>query len=139
MTTSFTIATDRVGPRRWWIVRIHPDLDALRTAAAAYHPGTDFGDCHACCHAYVWVHPDGQHERGSGGYAGIIRFAATHLTGELIAHELVHAAVATYRMNVAGDVRLGRGVGEREEQLAYIYGELYADFETRFRHPLREG
>lgn len=137
MTRTFTIATDRVGPRRWWLVRIHDSLDELRRAAARYHPGVDFSTCEGCCHAASWVDDGGRHVRyGKRGYAGVIRLADGRLTGEVVAHELLHAAVATYRMNVAADVRLGRGVGEREEQLAYIFGDLYAAFEQRFHHPL---
>jgi hypothetical protein len=137
VTHTFTIATDRVGPRRWWLVRVHDNLDELRRAASAYHPDVDFSQCWGCCHAAVWLDQDGKLVRyGHRGYAGVLRFAADHLTGEVVAHELVHAAVATYRMNIAQDVRLGRGVGEREEQLAYIYGELYAAFEARFHQPL---
>lgn len=49
-----------------------------------------------------------------------------------MAHELVHAAVQVYRMNVARSVRLEADCGRREEQLAYIYGELFADFQERW-------
>lgn len=131
---SFTIATDRVGPRRWWLVRIHATLEGLRAAASAYHPGVDFSQCYGACHTALWDTGHGQ-RYGQRGYAGIIRFAASHITGEIAAHELVHAAVATYRMQVREDVRLGRTVGAREEDLAYIYGELYAAFEIRFNNP----
>lgn len=68
----FTIATDRVGPRRWCRVRIHPTAEALQ--AAAYRQ--------------------------------------------------------IYRMNVRTEIRLGRQCGSREEDLAYIYGELYGSFEA---------
>lgn len=57
------------------------------------------------------------------------------VTSEIVAHELVHAAVAVYRMNVRGDVRLGEDCGEREEQLAYIYGELYGSLMSHNNFP----
>ena len=134
MTDTFRIATTgQTGPRRWWIVRIHQNVAALRRAATAYHPGVDFTDCLGCCHTAGWYDTDGTIRGGRGGYAGIIRLAHGHLTPAIITHELVHAAVATYRLTVNPDVRLGRGVGAREEHLADLFGELFADFETHFQ------
>lgn len=135
--SSFTVSTDVGGTRRWWTVRIHPDVEHLRRAARRHHPSVDFSECAGVCQAAVWVdYGTGELTRyGANGYAGIIRLAPPYVTGAIVAHELLHAAVATYRMNVDSDVRLGEGVGEREEQLAYIYGDLYADFERHFEHP----
>jgi hypothetical protein len=139
VTTSFTISTDRVGCRRWWLVRVYDDVEAMRRAGAAYDPSVDFSQCYACCQAAVWRDDTGAIVRfGAYGYAGVIRFCSKMMTSEVVAHELVHAAVAVYRMNVVEDVRLGKNVGEREEQLAYIYGDLYASFEAAFhRQPAR--
>lgn len=67
-----------------------------------------------------------------GPYAGVLRLAASAVTAEIVAHELVHAALTIYRMNVHPNVHLGIGCYRREEQFAYIYGELYASFEARF-------
>lgn len=135
--SSFTISTGIGGTRRWWTVRIHPDVEHLRRAARRYHPTVDFSECAGACQAAVWLdYSTGEFARyGANGYAGVIRFALPYVTGEVVAHELLHAAVATYRMNFEADVRLGEGVDEREESLAYIYGELYAAFEEHFEHP----
>lgn len=134
--SSFTITTTWGGTRRWWIVRIHPDVENLRRAAARYHPGMDFSETAGVCQAAIWIDDDGEYVRyGENGYAGVIRFAPPFIVGEIVAHELLHAAVATYRMTFDRNVHLGQGVDEREENLAYIYGELYADFESRFEHP----
>jgi hypothetical protein len=121
---SFTISTtaDRVPPRRWFTVRIHPSVEDLRTAAARHRPDAEFGDCCGCVHP---VYPPGP----GNGYAGLIRLADEYATPEIVAHELLHAAVVVYRMNVRPDVRLGFGCHGREEQLAYIYGELFASFQ----------
>lgn len=124
---SLTIATDRVPPRRWWLVRIHPTVEHLRAAARRHRPQHDAGwwdDCVGCCSAAPDPLP-------SNGYAGMIRYAETHLTSEIVTHELVHAAAATYRMNVATVIDLGPECGPGEEDLAYIYGELYADLERK--------
>lgn len=122
---AFRIAADRIGTRRWFHVRVHPDVQHLQDAAAAYRLGEDFTECCGCVHPVPEPAPN-------SGYAGLVRFAEDWLTPEVVAHELVHAALVVYRLNVAVDVRLGRGCFGREEQLAYIYGELYADFERRF-------
>lgn len=120
MTTSFTISTSRVA-RSWWIVRIHPDLDNLRRAAHRYRPQhglTWWSECYACCQP---VHSK------PGGFGGILRFGQDHLYLEVLAHEVAHAAAATYRANIDPELNLGAECSDREEDLAYIYGELLAD------------
>ncbi len=128
MTRSFTIATSgRTSPRRWWRVRIYPTVEQLRAAAHRCQPGTDFSQACGVCHTARWRTETGL-RYGHRGYAGIIRLAETHLIGEIVGHELLHAAVATYRMTISQDVRLGRSPGPREEDLAYLFGELYTSF-----------
>lgn len=133
---SFTISTDRIGPRRWCTVRIHDSLDDLRDAAHKLRPErgrTGWDDCYGCFHpTYHYFNPDTRRRRYSvHGYAGLIRLANGHVTAEIVAHELVHAAVQIYRMNIHPDVRLGANCAGREESLAYIYGELFHSFETQ--------
>lgn len=137
---SFVIATDRFGPRRWWRVVIHDDLEQLQDAAYRYRradgvPRAHWDGVEGCCH------PAGRLYRKGGpvswprnGFRGLVRLAESLLTPEIIAHELVHAAVATLRSFTGGDVRLGNGVtgsSLREEQLAYIYGELFQDLQRQ--------
>lgn len=135
--SSFTIATTIGGTRRWWVVRIHPDVEHLRRAARRFTRGDDFSEAAGVCHAALWRDRRTREflRYGENGYAGVIRLAPPYITGEVVAHELLHAAVATYRMNFTVDVHLGEEVDDREENLAYIYGELYADFERHFEHP----
>lgn len=133
---SFRISTtDRIG-RRWWWVRLYHDVESLRRAAAAYAPGVDFSECYGVCQAARWYDEAGAAHWGRGSFGGVIRYALPHLTGEIAAHELGHAALATYRGVVVLDPRFGRGIGEREEQLCYLFGELYASFEDGY-HRLR--
>jgi hypothetical protein len=61
--------------------------------------------------------------------AGTLRLVDGNVTSEIVAHELMHAALQVYRGNVARSVRLEADCGPREEQLAYIYGELFASFQ----------
>lgn len=133
---SFTISTDRVGLRRWCLVRIHDNVEDLRRAAHRLRPDTGIAwwdECYGCFHpTWHWFHPETKARRYSAnGYAGLMRFAEDHVTSEIVAHELVHAAVQIYRMNVKTDMRLGSNCGAREEDFAYIYGELYADLEAK--------
>lgn len=108
-TRTFRISTTgRVGPARWWLVRCYDDVETLRRHSAAYHPGVDFSECYGCCQTFDRVE-DGVKRWGHNGYGGVIRYALPHLTSEIAAHELLHTAVATYRMTVHPDVRLGRG------------------------------
>ncbi len=129
----FAIATGERGstPRRWFWVRVHRTAAELQEAAYRLHPGTGrafWRDCEGCCQAMV---PDEAGGYPANGYAGIIRLTVATYTAEVVAHELLHAAVAVYRMNVCPDVRLGMSVGRREEDLAYIYGELFHDLDRR--------
>lgn len=94
-------------------------------AAYRLRPGEDFSECYGCLHPVPDPAP-------VNGFAGTLRLAAGYLKSEIVAHELVHAALVVYRLNLRPDVRLGTGCGRREEDLAYIYGELFADFEQHF-------
>lgn len=136
----FRIATSgEVGPARWWWVVIHPDLDAMRAAARAWcgdvYPDEFWEDTAGLCQPVGWWEPEDDprvRHYPESGYAGVIRFAAGHVDAAVVAHELVHAAVAVYRMNCCPDVRLGQQCGRREEELAYLYGELFAAFQERY-------
>jgi hypothetical protein len=129
---SFAISTgDRYPPRRWFRVRVHATAQELQEAAYKLDPGSGrefWNECEGCCQAVLLGGDKQGYPRN--GYAGIVRFASDTFTAEVVAHELVHAAVAVYRMNVCHDVRLGPSVGPREEALAYLYGELFNSLES---------
>ena len=127
---SFRISTDRVGPRRWCWVRVHPDADHLRAAANRHRPGYGRDWWDDCCGCFQPA-PYPAEGKPWSPFAGTLRLSAPDMNPEITAHELVHAAATVYRMNVTPHVRLGDGhIGfHREEDFAYIYGELYASFE----------
>ncbi|MER5608366.1 hypothetical protein AB0F93_00220 [Micromonospora tulbaghiae] len=129
----------RIGPPRWWWVVVHPGVEELRAAGDAWlrRQGAyaDLSDAVGLCQPVGWMeYEESPRERHypASGYAGVVRLAVGEVTAEIVAHELVHAAVATYRMNVRPDVRLGVQCGGREEDLAYLYGELFASFQDRY-------
>lgn len=136
MTRTFTIATT-FARRRWWRVAVHDTLDELRKAAHQYRPWVGrehWAETEGCCHPAGHLDRDGALHYPRNGFAGVIRYAQPSLTAEIVAHELVHAAAATLRSLGPRDLRLGdgyRGTLLREEQLAYIYGELFADLNGR--------
>lgn len=137
VTRTFQIATDRIGPRRWCWVRIHPSVEHLQDAAHRLRPESGrahWDGCHGCFHPTPYWHHDktGAIRYGANGFAGTLRLAEGRVTSEIVAHELVHAAAQVYRMNVTRDIRLGPGCRHREEALAYIYGELFASFEDQW-------
>lgn len=123
---SFTISTDRIGPRRWCWVRIHPDSEDLCQAAQRLNANASSGDWAGTVGCFQPAWPDCK-----TSYAGTLRLAEGWMTTEIVAHELVHAALTIYRINVHTDVRLGNGCRAREEDLAYIYGELAADMAAK--------
>lgn len=133
---SFTIATDRIGSRGAGAGCVCTTTSTrLRAAAQRLNPkppGTGWADTFGCFQpssfwtnkqGFVWWHPN--------GYAGTLRLAEGYVMAEIVAHELVHAAVQIYRMNVRRRVQLGVETGQREEDLAYIYGELFADLQDK--------
>jgi hypothetical protein len=135
---SFTISTDRIGPRRWCWVRVHDNVDQLRDAQHRLTPSGPRGemDSFGCFQSVPYrisylTNPDGDGRWPANGYAGTIRLAEGWVTSEVVPHELVHAAAQIYRMNVARVVNLGEDCGDREEDLAYIYGELFADLQDK--------
>lgn len=145
---SWKIASEHLG-RRWWWVKVHDTSKALARAAHRHQPhnGWEYwraGNVLGCVQGeagYEWVDADpsspknGQMRWPVGGYAGIIRLCSEHLYPEVIYHELLHAACCVYRMNVARSIDLGTGFEslEREEDLAYILGQLASDMSDALR------
>jgi len=116
------------GPRRYFHMFVHNGLDEMRAAALAYN-GDPVEDALAVCQpapvrerladdGETWEQTEPAH------FGGIIRFVDGHVTTEIVAHELTHAALVIYRMDINPDVRLGNGCRLREEHLAYITGDL---------------
>jgi len=116
------------GPRRYFHIFIHDDADEMRTAAEQYN-GWPVDDAEAVCQpapvrAIVNADGDITGRDNQAYFGGIIRFVKGNVTTEIVAHELTHAALVVYRMDINPDVRLGNGCRLREEHLAYITGDL---------------
>jgi hypothetical protein len=110
---------------------VHATVVQLRAHAQRLNPSGGWDDC------LGGFQPPPRYLHGDdpgwvrNGYAGTLRFAEPYVTSEIVAHELIHASLQIYRMNVDACVTLGSRVTEKEENLAYIYGELYAELEKK--------
>lgn len=56
---------------------------------------------------------------------GSIRLSVDHCSSTIISHEVFHAAMQQYRV-VYGKANFGTQCSEKEEDIAHIYGELFA-------------
>lgn len=128
------------GPARWFWVVVHPTLVGMRAAARSWRWGLTDDDEDLWARTVAVTQPigwvtdpalTGLRVYPASGYAGVLRFAAGHVTPEVVAHEVGHAAVAVYRMNCSLEVRLGQQAGPREETLVSLFGELFASFHGR--------
>lgn len=137
---SWTVSSAHGGTRRWFWVRVHSDRAAMLRAAYRMKPwlGKQFfsSDTAGLCHPVAGRYRDTdlafENPRWpANGFAGTVRLVADNMDSAIIAHELVHAAAAIYRMNIAPSIDLGDGFADigREEDFAYIYGGLAGEMD----------
>ena len=121
-------------------VYVYDDLKQMRKDSDQYDEKigheTDNGNILGISHHYIRekVEKDGSSERRRD--IGIIRLSKKHLATEIVAHELLHAALWNYRVNY-GTEREGEGSLENadfgnscnddEETLCHIYGQMFRD------------
>lgn len=107
-------------------VKIHPDLDKFRKAYKRYDSTDDVTGCYGVCHRYSIVKVNKLGEViDKKKDVGIIRLSAKHCTTEIIAHELIHGAMQIYREEFDKRAFFGKNIDDREENLAYIYDDLF--------------
>lgn len=120
------------GPKRYIRIILHETIPELQAAARAYNPYdyNGFRNAAACFHTPLskeksidgeWVRVSNEH------YGGIIRFAREYINLEVVAHECVHAAAELWRLDVQPSLVIGKYCGPREENLAYMVGDLTAE------------
>jgi hypothetical protein len=122
----------------WFWVIIYPSISAMRKAASDHTEETgereSFHGAAGVCHTYerVRISPDGSEEILK--QVGTIRLVKDRLHTEVIAHEIIHAAMHIYRLlhgvenELDGSLRnanFGNGCNPDEENFAYIYGSLF--------------
>jgi hypothetical protein len=146
IVSRFRIRTDWTKPERWFWVRVYDTPDSLRRMANRVSEmrgggGSEYGEALGCVQETVpWIPDDADPETQDDlpvtelvwpedGFAGVIRLCRDWLTPEILAHEILHAAVTVFRMNICQRPQLeGMLAVERnqEEALAYTVGQLHA-------------
>lgn len=131
MPQRWTITTHHTGTPRDIDIYLYDRTRDLRAAATkwarttARHAAPEFSDTLAICHGfqYIKINPDGTEEEHPR--AAIIRYSLEHLTTEVIAHELVHAAQHLYGLDCipAGD-QAADHFDAANETFAHLYSDL---------------
>lgn len=131
MSDRFTLRSRYFGG--YLLAIVYDDLAAMRRAAERYNYG-DLSQALGCWTPAPWryrFNEDGSEvDTTYRPFAGVLRLARDHITTEIVAHELVHAAATLYRRKISRSVGLGDECGESEEALAYIVGDLLAQVST---------
>jgi len=132
---------------------IHPDEDDLRAAGIAYNKRrSNNQDLSDAAGLFQPAQPRARYDRKTKAwidtttaFAGIMRLANGHLTGEVIAHESTHAALHVTRLHdwskpgANGDADFGDICDDREEAFAYLLGGIAAEVNNtvlRYREAL---
>lgn len=140
---SWRIQSERI-QRRWWQVVVHDSQASMTRVGrrlnpwhpAAFWQGTYWGLCQPV-QSRVRVYPDGSEGPEvwpSNGYSGVVHLLSEKLYPEIIYHEIAHAAMATYRMVSPNPADFQDNEDMiREEDFAYILGQLASDMDTAIR------
>lgn len=133
------------GPKRYVRIYLYDTVEELRKAASRFHYEAPDSDTNKASGIFT---PPTQHFKyakdGSETdltdphYGGMIRLARGHLTTEVIAHECIHAACAIYRLDITKSVVLWTHCNLREEQFAYLVGQLTDEVMWVLRHEIEK-
>lgn len=122
-------------------VWVYDSIEELRKDASTHNESrgleSDDGDILGVSHHYVRevIDKKGKVEKRKND-VGIIRLSKDHLTTEIVAHELLHAALWHYRMEYGTErefegstenADFGTGCCDEEENLCHIYGQMFRD------------
>lgn len=123
------------GPRQYIRILIHDTTKELQKAASRFRPYEDWSSAGGVFHSpdireTYFEETDEWKTTSDPHYAGMIRFSRDYLNTEVVAHEAAHAAIFIYRRDLDENVTLGDEVGEKEENLCYIIGDVTASVNT---------
>lgn len=148
IVAQWRIETSYTPPLRWFRVRVYDTPEALRKVASRCAPEIDYSECVGTVQEITpWVPEDTDPEKQDdlpvevlgfpdNGFAGVIRLCADWLYPEIVQHEVLHAAVTVFRMNICQRPRLEGLLAEtrdNEEALAYAVGQLSAEMSDGLR------
>ena len=145
-------ADDDTCRSRYLLLVIHPNVEQLRAAQAAYErqrdrkaglkPAAQADDSEACG---LWqpVTTQSRYDRRAKAwldttppFLGVIRLAQGYLTPEIVAHECVHAALTMARRHDwakpgnSGEANFGGSCDDSEEAFAYSLSRLIVAVES---------
>jgi hypothetical protein len=132
---------DRTCRGRYIRLIIHPNADSLVAAGTAYNKRRGSSqDLSGSAGLFQPTPFRSRYDRKTKSwadttatFAGIIRLANGHLTGEVIAHESTHAALHVTRLHDwnkpdgSGNADFGDCCDDREEAFAYLLGGIAAE------------
>lgn len=117
--------------KKFLTVLVHSSLKEFRSSYKKYDiqvygkvsPLID--DCYGVCHSYTKFRVSKGGKEEISNEVGIIRLSKPTCTTLVVSHELIHGALQIYRQEFNKPASFGSGVSEKEENLAYIYGDLF--------------
>lgn len=112
------VASSALGEREVVYVHVYPDLASMQAAAEAW-AGIDAHGAEGVTQAIV--NDDGRAQ------VVVVRLAATHLTHQIVSHEIHHAAVALYGAHIGDRVSRRAHLTHHNERLAYLFSDLYRE------------
>lgn len=127
------------GPKRYIRVYVYDTVDELRKAAGRFSFNPSSSDPNRAIGMFSppptkefyngkqWIKTNYPH------WGGMMRLCKEYLCYEVVTHECFHAACSIYRMDIKTQINLSHGTFEREEQLAYIAGDLCAQLVTKLQ------
>jgi len=133
------------GPKRYVRVYLYDTVEELRDAARRFHYFAPDSDTDKATGLFTPAYQHFKYAKDGSEidltdkhYAGMMRLCVPHLTYEVVAHECVHAACAIYRMDITKSVVLHTHCNLREEQFAYLAGQLTDEIMWQLRNYLGE-
>lgn len=126
---TWRVTTHVTGTRRAVEVRLYSDLNHLRGAATRYAASAgesiSYSEAAGTCHGFT-TEKFVRGEWRERPLVAIIRFAETHLTPLIIAHEVAHASQHIYGLDFDDEKPVAEHMHSGNEDFAYLYGELFA-------------
>lgn len=121
----------------WFWVYIYGTESQMHHAAQLHAKETgetiDYAKAEASgiCHTYqiLKVSPDGKDQLLKE--IGTIRLSRENLSSRVVSHEVLHAALHNYRIHYKRNADFGDMVNQAEEDLAYIFADLFKDMNIK--------
>lgn len=117
------MASSALGEREEVHVHIYDTLDDMVAAAHAFNGGDDSGAL-----AVTQVYVD-ENRRTS---FVVVRLVQGHLTPEIVAHEMHHAATALYGAHVGDRISRRAHLHHANEPMAHLFSDLYGRLVEHF-------